>query len=188
MNAEDRIDIAIRHARHYYPFAFRMFREDARQAATLGALMADESPASIRRETGRQMRTLMTELLGRREDSPGDIIRRRSLRSARRWTAQRLRAIGLGSADIAAQTGLTAGTINKITTSARTPEDVRRLRSEGGRKGGKLGAIARWGSGYESRRIKARALRATGSKLRQIQAACGYKSLSAAHYAVKGSK
>lgn len=181
----EQIAFAVNCARRRYPLAFRLFPSDAKQTAIVGALSAEVSTyQAVSREVNRAMRGLMTDLMGRREDSPGDILRRRSFRASRMWTAQRLRAVGVDVRDCASRTGLAINTINRFTRSSRTPEEVHRLRSEGGKAGGKLGAIARWGD-FENRRMKARALRSAGCTLREIKDACGYKSLSAVHYATK---
>ena len=182
----EQISFALNYARKYYAWAFRVWPEDARQTAILGALSATESTyRCVAREVGRAMYGLIVELRGQVERSPGDILRRRSARSSRMWTAQRMRACGIDTAAVAEATGLGVRTVNRYTHTSRTPEEVSRLRSEGGKKGGKLGAVARWGNEYAERQIKARAMRSAGCTLREIQEACGYRSLSAAHYAAK---
>lgn len=49
---------------------------------------------------------------------------------------------------------------------------------------GDKGNAARWGD-YDTRRAKAREMRATGATLKQIAEACGYRSVASAHYATR---
>lgn len=184
----DVIDFAIRATRRWNRAAFRRWPEDLAQAAALGALQSEFCDArEVKRLASREVARCIAELAGRREDAPGDILRRRCARSARRWDAQQMRALGVPVAEVARRTGLTVGTVNRVTVSSRTPEEVSSLRAAGGLNGGEKGAAARWGD-YAERRNRARRMRADGSTLAEIRDACGYKSLSAAHYAVQALK
>lgn len=59
--------------------------------------------------------------------------------------------------------------------------------TESGKLGSQIGCTARWGD-WQSRRAKALAMHAMGASLEEIREACGYRSVSGAHYAVKSAK
>jgi AraC-like DNA-binding protein len=176
------------YARRYYPFAFRQWREDAVQVVALAVAQVQYCQvAEIARIVSREMKRLERDLGAKRESYPGAATAIRSARCRRKWDAQKLRAAGLTVAETAKRTGLSEIRVTHLTGSSNTPEQVRARRSEGGKKGGPLGATARW-PGWEGRRQSARDMRAAGSTLKQIADELGYKSESAAHYAVKGTQ
>jgi hypothetical protein len=174
------------YARSYYRAAFERWPEDARQQVLLGVLQTPgDDKRSVRNSVAAAMRRLYQDL-GYCQASLFALTRK-SERRSEKFSCQRLRARGVSVAEIAARTGRSQAAIANATVNCLPPEVVRARRAAGGVKGGVKGATTRWGN-WEGRHEVARTMRATGATLAKIQEACGYKSLSAAHYACRAER
>ena len=181
----EQISFGINHARCYWPWTFHQWPEDAIQTAIMGALSAEESTVpAVRREVNKAMYALVCSL-GLPSQYDG-LIERRSAKAAKTFKARHLRAIGHNSIEIAHAVGWSESTAAR-NAPLHNPELARQRRAMGGKQGGMIGATRRWGE-YGPRHEKARTMRAAGATLEEIRIACGYRSLSAAHYAAKGLK
>ena len=90
---------------------------------------------------------------------------------------------GISVSAIAAAYGVHHQTVTRWARAAglKLPTAAERIQA-----GGEEGTRRKWGD-WDKRRTKARKLRARGKTLAEIARACGYRSLAAAHYAVRAA-
>ena len=175
-------------ARKYHPAIFRhpSLREDAIQTVALAELLAwreggPPTKKDIANSIHREFRKLYKNSLGTIAICP---VGQASQRRKNKWTAYRLATAGIDVQIITKATGLHRETILEYTRQYRTPEQVSQLRSDGGIIGSRIGNVTRWGD-HVARRQKAAQMAGTAT-LAEIALACGYKSVSGVHYALKG--
>lgn len=109
------IKYALYYARRYFPICFRLWPEDAKQTAILGALI---SKSRDRKEIGSNTKFEMMHLLFELKDRPEKdyfaMLRRCSERMAPSWDAKKLHAKGWKFKDISTKTGLKVDTIRRL--------------------------------------------------------------------------
>jgi len=159
-------------SRKWYPHSWKTQREDIVQSCHVALLtwQGDGSAGSWKTHLGRALRTYFQPLtVGWHKRAGYDL----GDAATKAFTA-------LGTVQAAARSlGVNHGTMARQLSNL--PPAAERMKL-----GGQRGCEKRW-PGVQDRRAKARAMRAAGWPLWAIQAGCGYRSIAAAHYAVKGA-
>lgn len=156
-------------ARRWHPVLWRTQRDDVVQTAQVALLEFQRHGGSWKSHLSRAMREYM----------PSPVVGRWHKRLGYDLSPERCASAfeAHGTVDAAAAAmGINHGTLAK--RLSLTPAKERMA------IGGKRGCATRWGN-YDTRRAKAREMRASGMKLEDIRVALGYKSIASVHYAVR---
>lgn len=156
-------------ARRWHPVLWRTQNEDVCQTVALAALEYERDGGSWKSHLSRAMRTYM----------PSPVTRAWHKRMGYDLPQERCATVFEAHGTVqaaAAAMGINHGTLAKRLGSLPPAKDRMAI-------GGKRGCAARWGD-YETRRAKAREMRAAGATLGKIAEALGI-SIAGAHYACK---
>lgn len=163
--------------RRYHGYAWRVATDDARQICAITEACGGEQPLAMLNRFARQLERDLGLAEHRHWHGRSAVAQRSARRSklARLMYHRDIDIAGYATPG-AARTACRRASVEPVV--AATPP------TDSGQRGGRVGALSRWGADYAARSEHAATMRHDGAKLADIAAALGFRSASGVHYAI----